>query len=66
MLSIREDRDIQNKQLQELVGIYQQEPGESSWDWILNLLNQECQDVRLNKQEFLYLRSQGILLGHGI
>lgn len=66
MLSIREDRDIQNKQLQELVGIYQQEPGESSWDWILNLLNQECQNVRLNKQEFLYLRRQGVLTGHGI
>lgn len=63
---IREDRDIQNKQLQELVGIYQQEPGESSWDWILNLFNQECQDVRLNKQEFVYLRKQGILLGLGI
>lgn len=53
MSPLRKEGDNILKGLQYLAHMYQHEQGEYEWDWILNVLDQERQNIKFEKAEFI-------------
>lgn len=41
----REEKDCANKELQSIVSVYEQEPGEYTWNWIMSMIVQRGQNI---------------------